>query len=121
VQEAVLATLDKAALLAAVFPEQEVVLVAAVGGKEIDARTVDYNPELAVRLLTAADRPGGFGAQFFYPAEDRVLADLAQRMAAYLAKVGIEVKLIAASAADLRAMSRAGLVGRAPTLWLGRR
>lgn len=121
VQEAVLEAMDKDPMLAAVFPGREVILVSAVGGEAIDARTVGYDPEMAVRLLTAADYPRGFGAQFVFPDGDKELADLAQLMADYLAKAGIRVKLIAVPGSELRAAVATGFRSGEPVLGLERR
>jgi hypothetical protein len=121
VQRAVLAAMDKEAILATTFPGRQVAFIATVGGEEIDARTIEYNPAGARELLTAADQPRRLVVLLVFPAEDEQLSRMAEEMVGYLAKVGIDIRLSPVPAAELRVAVNTTLQAGEPVLWLERR
>jgi ABC-type transport system substrate-binding protein len=93
----------------------------SLSGGEMDARTIDYDPESAQALLAEGDQPSGFRAQLLFPTGDDWLSRMAEQMVGYLAKVGIDVTLRAVPAANLRAAVNTSLQAGEPVLWLERR
>jgi ABC-type transport system substrate-binding protein len=55
----------------------------------LDARNLDYDPELAKMLLAEAGYPDGFSAAFLFALDDEELVLMAEMMASSLGEVGI--------------------------------
>lgn len=120
-QQAVLLTLDKDAILEAAFPGEEVSFVSNVGGGDIDARSVPYNPAQAQEVLAEIGYGDGFGARLLFPGEDEQLAVMAELIAEYVGKVGIDVAMEPMPAEEIAAAVKVLRDGGSPVLWLERR
>jgi hypothetical protein len=120
VQRAVLAAMDKDALLARAFPGQEVRFRSALGGEAIDASQIPHDPELAGALLEEAGYARGVPAFLLFPEGDESLARMAEGMAKYVAEAGVKVELVPVSPEELRTMvPRMREAGKA-VMWLER-
>ncbi len=121
VQEAALAAIDKDAVLAAAFPGQNVTLLSKVGRAEIDARTIAYDPDTAIRMLAGAKVGRGFTVELVYPREESEFRILANELSQYLGKVGIAVKVISTPGVDVGNKVSTEINAGVDVMWLERR
>jgi ABC-type transport system substrate-binding protein len=121
VQQAVLHALDKEAIAKSAFPEEDLVLLSAVAGEELDARTVAYDPALARELLAKAGVPDGFKTALLFPAGDDQLATMAKLLVEPLAQAGIYASPEAVAPSELRVVAPLRRQAGEPVLWLERR
>jgi hypothetical protein len=120
-QQAVLLALDKDAILEAAFSGEEVSFVSNVGGADIDARGVPYNPAQAEEVLAEAGYEEGMGAKMVFPEGDEQLAAMAGLIAEYVEKIGIAVAMEPVPAEEIGTVVEVLREGGIPVLWLERR
>ncbi len=115
IQEGVLAALDTDQILGAVFPNQEATLLSRVGGDEVDARSIKYNPDVAAQTLK------GLNVVIVYPSEDSDLAELADMAAQYLITAGVGVKMAPEPGADVNNVVSQEIRVGSSVIWVERR
>jgi len=120
-QQAVLLALDKDAILGPVLPGEEVAFVSSIGGEDVDARSVAYNPGQAQEMLAEMGYGGGFGARMVFPEGDEQLAVMAGLIAEYVGKVGIDVAMEPVPPEQLGTVFETLRESGTPVLWLARR
>jgi peptide/nickel transport system substrate-binding protein/oligopeptide transport system substrate-binding protein len=76
-----------------------------------------YDPIRARQLLTAAGYPNGLSLQLWRSSTNEALGRVAQAIQADLARVGVQVEIIARDAASQRAAARAGTADMALLDW----
>jgi hypothetical protein len=118
VQRAVLAAMDKDAVLAGAFPGQEVRFRSALGREEIDARQIPYDPEMAWASLEEAGYARGMPVFLLFSEGDESLTRMAEGMAEYLAKTGFEVELVPVAEEELGRMVPLMREGGKSVMWL---
>jgi hypothetical protein len=121
VQRAVLAAVDKEAVLAGAFPGQEVRFRSALGREEIDARQIPYDPEMAWASLEEAGYARGVPVFLLFSEGDESLAQMAEGMAKYLAEAGVEVELVPVAEEELGTMVPRMREAGKSVMWLEQR
>lgn len=96
VQEAIAYAVPWAELQARLFAGQEMPMMLSWPGREVDARTLKYEPDVARKLLAEAGDARGFGLTLYcYAATDDIpLLELAQSVIRHLDAAGIGAKLM---------------------------
>jgi hypothetical protein len=118
VQRAVLAAVDKEAVLAGAFPGQEVRFRSALGREEIDARQIPYDPEMARASLEEAGYARGVPVFLLFSEGDESLTRMAEGMSKYLAEAGFEVELVPVAEEELGTMVPLMREGGKSVMWL---
>jgi ABC-type transport system substrate-binding protein len=90
-------------------------------GQEVDARTFEYDPRMALALLDEGSYANGFAATLVFPEDDEQLKGMAEAMAKDMDKVGIRITLEPVPAEKLDAFVGSFLEEGVEVLWLERR
>lgn len=104
VQEAFVTAIDKEAVMARAFPDQDVRFTARIGDDLVDAYTIPYDPETAYALLEEAGYDPGEMVTVLFPEEDGEVSMAAKLIAGDLSRIGIKVDLTPVPEADLSAV-----------------
>jgi thioredoxin 1 len=91
VQEAVAFGVDWDAIATDLFPGQQSPVLLDLGGTRINAQRFLFDTEQARKNLTEAGYSDGFDLVMEYPSEDETLARVANRVEAYLGRIGVGV------------------------------
>jgi hypothetical protein len=117
-QEALLTAIDKERAAQVAFPDQELLFNSVLGGNEIDARSIGYDPERAQAMVEELGYFDQLAVALIFPEGDRQLSAMALVMASDLKRAGIGVELVAVPVAEMEELARKRIDAGEPTVAL---
>lgn len=118
VEAAILRALPWQALLEEAFPGQDIPVIVEWPRWKGDARDVDYDLEVARRLMAETGYARGFELTLLYSMEDRDIAPLVKGVADHIGNLDITVIAQAVPEAKAAALVEGKIARDEPVLWL---